>query len=126
LNGEEVSLMDETLNEYWLAGMVFAFVVLVGSWIAAKSGLQRGNEGRAHLLRLIELVRLAKSGSASELAGADDELEEMTQWLLAQLRAGDIELGKFQCIEPIITQLRATIQTRRKDLATRKKPLSVV
>lgn len=125
LNGEQVSLLDETLNYYWLAGMIFAVLIPVGGWIASKSGLRRRDEGRVHLLRLIELVRLAKIGSPSELAGADDELEEMLQWLLAQLAAGEIELGQFQCIEPIITQLRAAIEKRREDMTSRKLPLSV-
>jgi uncharacterized protein len=63
-------------------------------------------------MRLVELVHLAKVGSAGELAGADDELEEMTEWLFGKLAAGDIERDQFQCVERIIAQLRATIEKR--------------
>jgi TRAP-type uncharacterized transport system substrate-binding protein len=116
LNGDQVSLLDETLNYYWLAGMVFAVLVPVAGWISSKSGLRRRDEGRARLLRLVELVHLAKTGSAEELAGADEELEDMMEWLVGKLADGDIERDHFQCVERIIAQLRATIEKRLADL----------
>ena len=60
LNGEQVALLDETLNYYWLGAMVFAVVAPLAGWIASRRELRRGAEGRLHLLRLIELVRLAR------------------------------------------------------------------
>ncbi len=117
LNGEQVSLVDETLNYYWLAGIGLAILAPLVGWIKARTGLRRRNEGRAKLFRLIELARLAKVGSADELATADEELEEMMEWLFEKLAEGDIERDEFQCIERAISQLRAGVEKRLTDLA---------
>ena len=116
LNGEQVALLDETLNYYWLGAMVFAVFAPLAGWIASRRELRRGAEGRLHLLRLIELVRLAKTGSATELADVDEELDRMTEWLLEKLAAGEVERSQFQSIELVISQLRATIAKRLIDL----------
>ena len=117
LNGEQESLLDQTVNYYWLAVMVFAiFAPLVG-WIASRRRLRRSNEARAKLRRVVELVRLAKVGTADELATADSELEGMTEWLFERLAAGDIERDHFQFMERIIAQLRPAIEKRLGDLA---------
>jgi len=116
LNGEQVGLLDETLNYYWLGAMVFAVVAPLAGWIASRRELGRGAEGRSHLLRLIELVRLAKTGSAAELADVDEELDRMTEWLLEKLAAGELERSQFQCIESVISQLRTTTANRMMDL----------
>jgi uncharacterized protein len=116
LNGEQVGLLDETLNYYWLGAMVFAVVAPLAGWIASRRELRRSAEGRVHLMRLIDLVRLAKTGSAAELADVDEELDVMTQWLLEKLAAGEIERSQFQCIESVISQLRAAITKRVVDL----------
>lgn len=112
LNGEQESLLDQTVNYYWLAVMVFAiFAPLVG-WIASRRQLRRSNEARAKLRRVVELVRLAKVGTADELATADAELEGMTEWLFERLATGDIERDHFQLMDRIIAQLRPAIAKR--------------
>jgi hypothetical protein len=116
LNGEQVGLLDETLNYYWLGAMMFAVIAPLAGWIASRRELRRGAEGRSHLLRLIDLVRLAKTGSAAELADVDEELDTMTEWLLEKLAAGELERSQFQCIESVISQLRTTIAKRLIDL----------
>jgi hypothetical protein len=40
----------------------------------------------------------------------------MTEWLLEKLAAGELERSQFQCIESVISQLRATIAKRLIDL----------
>ena len=96
--------------------MVFAVLAPLAGWIASRRELRRGAEGRLHLLRLIELVRLAKTGSAAELADVDEELDRMTEWLLEKLAAGEVERSQFQSIELVISQLRVTIAKRLVDL----------
>ncbi|MGW9820211.1 TRAP transporter TAXI family solute receptor [Methylorubrum extorquens] len=117
LNGEQESLLDQTVNYYWLAVMVFAVLAPVVGWVASRNTLRRSNEARAKLRRVVELMHLAKAGSADQLATADAELERMTEWLFERLAAGDIERDHFQLIEPIISQLRVTIEKRLGDLA---------
>ncbi|GJE12235.1 TAXI family TRAP transporter solute-binding subunit [Methylobacterium longum] len=118
LDGEQESLLDQTVNYYWLAVMVVAiFAPLVG-WVASKSRRRHNNEARAKLCRVVELVTLAKNGTADELATADAELERITEWLLQRLVADEIERDHFQLIERIIVQLRATIEKRLDDPAT--------
>ena len=122
LNGEQESLLDQTVNYYWLAVMVFAiFAPLVG-WITSRRRLRRSNEARAKLRRVVELVKLAKVGTADELATADAELERMTEWLFERLAAGEIERDHFLLMERIISQLRATIEERLRDLAAVEAP----
>ncbi|MCJ2094401.1 hypothetical protein MKK67_18155 [Methylobacterium sp. J-072] len=110
LDGEQESLLDQTVNYYWLAVMIVAiFAPLVG-WIASRSRRRRNNAARAKLCRVVELTTLAKSGTADELATADAELERITEWLLERLAADEIEPDHFELIERIIAQLRATIE----------------
>jgi TRAP transporter TAXI family solute receptor len=117
LNGEQVALLDETLNYYWLGAMVFAVVAPLAGWIASRREQRRGAEGRSQLLRLINLVRLAKTGSPAELADVDEELDTMTEWLLEKSAAGELERNQFQSIEWVISQLRAKVAKRLIDLA---------
>ncbi|GEP06310.1 TAXI family TRAP transporter solute-binding subunit [Methylobacterium oxalidis] len=117
LNGEQESLLDQTVNFYWLAVMVFAILAPLVGWIASRSRLRRSNEARAKLRRVVELVRLAQVGSAEQLAAADAELEGMMDWLFERLAAGDIQRDDFQLMERIISQLRVTIEKRLGDLA---------
>jgi hypothetical protein len=117
LNGEQESLLDETLKYYWYAGMVLAVMAPVLGWISSKAKLRRRDEAREKLLRLVELARLATVGSAQELANADDELQGMMEWLFEQLARGLIERDHFQCIERMISQLRARIEKRLADLS---------
>ena len=102
--------------EHWLGAMVFAVIAPLAGWIASRRELRRGAAGRSHLLRLIDLVRLAKSGSAAELADVDEELDTMTEWLLEKLAVGELERSQFQCIESVISQLRTTVAKRLVDL----------
>lgn len=117
LNGEQQSLLDETLQYYWYAGMALAVLAPVAGWIASNTRLRRRDEAREKLMRLVELVRLAKVGTAQELANADEELQGMTEWLFEKLAAGLIERDHFQCIERMISQLRIAIEKRLADLA---------
>jgi TRAP transporter TAXI family solute receptor len=117
LNGEQQSLLDETLQYYWYAGMALAVLAPVAGWVASNTRLRRRDEARDKLLRLVELVRLAKVGSAQELANADEELQGMMEWLFEKLAAGLIERDHFQCIERMISQLRAGIEKRLDDLS---------
>jgi hypothetical protein len=121
LNGEQQSLLDETLQYYWYAGMVLAVLAPIAGWIASNIRMRRRDEAREKLFRLVELVRLAKIGSAQELATADEELHGMMEWLFARLAAGLIERDHFQCIERMISQLRAAIEKRRQDLSANSK-----
>ena len=116
LNGEQAALLDETLNYYWLGAMIFAVVAPLAGWIASRRELRRGAEGRLQLLRLIDSVRLAKTGSAAELADINKDLDTMTEWLVEKLAAGELEHSQFQCIESVVAQLRATIAKRLIDL----------
>jgi TRAP-type uncharacterized transport system substrate-binding protein len=125
LNGEQTSLLDETLNYYWLAGIVFAILAPLVGWIKAKSGLRRRDEARAKLFRVVELVRLLKVGSADQLAIADEEIEQMTEWLFERLAEGDIERDHFQCIERMISQLRGATERRRADLSSASGKIAV-
>ncbi|KQP90763.1 TAXI family TRAP transporter solute-binding subunit [Methylobacterium sp. Leaf117] len=112
LNGEQESLLDQTVNVYWLAVMVCAiFAPLVG-WIASRRRLRRSHEEGAKLRRVVELVQVIKTGTAEQLAAADAEFEGMTEWLFERLAAGEIERDHFQFIERIIAQARASIESR--------------
>ena len=61
-------------------------------------------------------MRLAKTGSAAELADINKDLDTMTEWLVEKLAAGELEHSQFQCIESVVAQLRATIAKRLIDL----------
>lgn len=122
LNGEQESLLDQTVNLYWLAVMVFAILAPLVGWIASRRRLHRNREDKAKLLRVVELVRLAKVGSAAQLATTDAELEGMLEWLFARLAAGEIERDHFLFFERIIAGLRLTIEKRLGDLAALEAP----
>ena len=91
-------------------------------WIDARRRLRRSNEARAKLRRVVELVKLAKVGTADELAAADAARERMTEWLFERLAAGEIEHDHFQLVERIIAQLRATVARRLGELAAAELP----
>ena len=122
LNGEQESLLDQTVNYYWLTVMVFAILTPILGWIASRHRLRRSREDRAKLLRVVELVRLAKVGSAAQLAIADEELEGMLEWLFERLAAGEIERDHFRFFEQMIAGLRETIEKRLGDLAALEAP----
>ncbi|MGU3362347.1 TAXI family TRAP transporter solute-binding subunit [Methylobacterium sp. M6A4_1b] len=112
LNGEQESLLDQTVNYYWLSVMIFAILAPAVGWIASRRQLRRNREQKAKLRRVVELVRLAKVGSAAQIAYADAELEAMSEWLLTRLVAGEIERDHFHFLERMISGLRATIENR--------------
>nr|WP_246733350.1 TAXI family TRAP transporter solute-binding subunit [Methylobacterium sp. BTF04] len=122
LNGEQESLLDQTVNYYWLAVMVFAMVAPLAGWIASRRRLHRSREDRRKLLRVVELVRVAKAGSAAELVSADAELDGMLEWLFERLAAGEIERDHFQFFERMIAGLRGTIEKRLADLTAIEAP----
>src|SRR4051812_9082100 len=82
--------------------MVFVVLAPLAGWIISRREVRRSAEARM-------LVRLAKTGSAAELADADEELDRMTEWLLAKLAAGDVERSQFQRVVSVIAQLRISI-----------------
>jgi TRAP transporter TAXI family solute receptor len=112
LNGEQESLLDETVNYYWLSVMIFAILAPLAGWIASRRQLRRSREDKVKLRRVIELVRLAKAGTAAQMASADEELEATSEWLLARLGSGEIEREHFQFFEEMIARVRATIEKR--------------
>ncbi|MBX9930898.1 MAG: hypothetical protein K2Y56_05085 [Methylobacterium sp.] len=117
LNGEQESLLDQTINFYWLAVMVFAVLAPLAAWIASRRRLRRSREEKTKLLRVLQLFRLAKVGSAAQLATADTELEGISDWLFERLAAGEIERDQFQFFERMIGDLREAIEKRLNDLA---------
>ena len=117
LNGEQESLLDQTVNVYWLAVMVFAILAPLVGWIASRRRRRRSHEEGATLRRVVELVRLAKVGTGAQLAAADAEFEAITEWLFERLAAGEIERDHFRFIERIVAQARATIARRLGDPA---------
>jgi len=86
-------------------------------WIVSRGRLRRSEDARVKLLRLVELMRLAKVGSVDQLGPANEELELMMEELLERLASGEIERDHFQCVERIIRQLRITIEKRLGELA---------
>jgi hypothetical protein len=122
LNGDQVSLLDETLNYYWLVGMVFAGLTSCVGWLAAKAGFRRRDELLESQARLAELLREVKSASPGELAGLDEELGQMMDRFFMKLALGEIEAGQFQGIERVVSQLRATIEKRSTDHAAAQLP----
>jgi len=122
LNGEQESLLDQTVNYYWLGVMVFAILAPLTGWLASRRSRRRSEAARGQLLRMLELVRLAKVGSAAQLATADAELEGMMEWLFERLTTDEIERDQFEFMERMITQVRATIDKRLGELAAVEAP----
>jgi TRAP-type uncharacterized transport system substrate-binding protein len=114
LNGEQVSLLDETLNLYWYAGMAAAVLGPAAGWAIAVVRRRRGDEVREKLLRMLELFRVARSGTPEELDRTDKELEDLLEWFFHLMVKGDLERDQFQCIERMISQMRTTIERRRQ------------
>lgn len=112
LNGEQEKLLDETLNYYWLAVMVFAVFAPLAGLIASRKRRRRRDRMQAKVVHVIDLAKTAKDGSADQLAEADAELDRMTEWLFEQLASQELEREDFQFMERLIAHARSDIQKR--------------
>jgi uncharacterized protein len=112
LNGEQVSLLDETLNLYWYTGMAIAVTAPLLGWILATVGRRRDKELRARLLRTLELARIAKTQDHEHAVRTDAELQDLLEWFFHLMVTGRLERDQFQCIERMISQVRATIDRK--------------
>lgn len=114
IDGEQGSLLDETLNYYWLGAMVFALLAPLASLIASRNKRRRSDEDWADLRRVAEFIKLVRAGTDQQSAAADAGLERFREGLLERLAAGKIEPERFQFIEGIIAQTRLSDEKRRR------------
>ena len=63
---------------------------------------------------MLELFRVARSGTPEELDRTDKELEDLLEWFFHLMVKGDLERDQFQCIERMISQMRTTIERRQQ------------
>ncbi|MGH1590247.1 hypothetical protein ACRBEV_20330 [Methylobacterium phyllosphaerae] len=113
LDGEQESLLDQTLNFYWLGAMVCAVLAPLVGLIASRKRRLRSDEDRAELRQVVELLKLVRAGPADERQVAHAELERFREELLDRMAAGEIEPERFQLIEQIIAQSRIADGKRR-------------
>ena len=113
LDGEQESLLDQTLNFYWLGAMVFAVLAPLAGLIASRKRRLRSDGDRAELRRVVELLKLVRAGPADQSQVADAELERFREELLDRMAAGEIEPEQFQRIGGIIAQSRIADDKRR-------------
>ena len=114
LNGEQPSLLDETLNLYWYAGMAAAILGPALGWMITVARRRRDSEVRSQLLRACELLAIARTGSPEEINKADEQLEELLERLFHLTAHEGLEREQFHCQERMLSQVRATIERRRQ------------
>jgi uncharacterized protein len=117
LNGEQQSLLDETLNYYWLGVMVLGILGPVGAFLVARMRRLKPDEGRRKLLLLIDLGARVKSAAPDELAALDEELDDLLEWSFDAMITGELDRDQFQCVERMIAQLRASLDRRQASLS---------
>ncbi|MEE7448747.1 hypothetical protein MRF4_13550 [Methylobacterium radiotolerans] len=113
LDGEQESLLDQTLNFYWLGAMVFAVLAPLAGLIASRKRRLRSDGDRAELRQVVELLKLVRAGPAARSQVADAELESLREGFLDRMAAGEMEPERFQLIEGIIAQSRLADDRRR-------------
>lgn len=113
LDGEQESLLDQTLNFYWLGAMVFAVLAPLAGLFASRKRRLRSDEDRAEVRRAVELLKRVRAGPADRSQVADAELERFREELLDRMAVGEIEPERFRLIEGIIAQSRIADGKRR-------------
>ena len=113
LDDEQGSLLDETLNYYWLGAMIFAVLAPLAGLVASRKRRLRSDEEVADLRRVVELLKLLQAGPLDRREAADEALQRFREELMERLAAGGIEPQRFQLIDGLIAQARCSDARRR-------------
>lgn len=115
LNGEQTDLLDKSMNLILLSSMLTGFVGWVGT---ALNRVRNKNKGQAIKRRLSRLpVLVARASNCEELAAAEKERSELSEWLLHKFLAHEISALDFDEAEARLAHLGALIGKRRRSLS---------
>jgi TRAP-type uncharacterized transport system substrate-binding protein len=113
LNGEQVTLLSQSLNLYWYSGMAAAILGPAAGYAISLVRRRNETEVRAKLLRIFELFQLAKTVALDELDEIDRELENLQEWFFQLMAKRGLDRDQFNAIDRMVSQVQTAIERRK-------------
>jgi TRAP-type uncharacterized transport system substrate-binding protein len=112
LNGDQTSLLDESMNWILLGSMLTGFLGSLAAWLNRLRNKRKGDElkGRRHLPMLLAQAR---ASGPEQLGAIEKELEQLSQWLTQKFFANEISPEDFHNAEAKVVDIVALIQKKR-------------
>jgi TRAP-type uncharacterized transport system substrate-binding protein len=116
LNGEQASMFDDPTNLILLGSMLAGFLGSVAAWVSALRNNKKVQELKRRMRRLPVLLSEAKVAGPEQLDAMQDELDEMSEWLVQKFLADEISPEDFDRAEAKVSRLRVLIDKERSSV----------
>jgi TRAP transporter TAXI family solute receptor len=113
LNGERSSMLDDPTNLILLGSMLFGFLGSLAAWLRALGKKTKSHEVKRQMRRLPNLLAQVKAASPEQLAAMEQELEQLSEWLLQKFMADQMTLEGFRNAEARVGHISALIRKQR-------------
>jgi hypothetical protein len=113
LNGEQSSIFDDPTNLILLGSMLFGFLGSLAAWLRALGKKTKSHEVKRQMRRLPMLLAEVKVASPEQLAAMEQELEQLSEWLLQKFMTDQMTLESFRNAEARVGHLSALIRKQR-------------
>jgi uncharacterized protein len=113
LNGEQSSLLDDPTNLILLGSMLFGFLGSLAAWLRALGKKTKGQEVKRQMRRLPTLLAQVKAAGPEQLDAMEQELDQLSEWLLQKFMADQISAEDFRNAETRVGHIGALIRKQR-------------
>jgi uncharacterized protein len=113
LNGEQSSFLDDPTNLILLGSMLFGFLGSLAAWLRALGKKSKSQEVKRQMQRLPTLLAQVKGAGPEQLDAMEQELEQLSEWLLQKFMAEQISPDDFRNAETRVGHVGALIQKQR-------------
>ena len=117
LNGEQSSVLDESMNWILLASMLTGFAGSLAAWLNRVRNKRKADEIKGRLRRLRVLQVQASAMTPEQLDASEMELDALSQWVRQKFSVNGLSLEDFQDAEARATDIAALIEERRASFA---------
>jgi uncharacterized protein len=113
LTGEQSSIFDDPMNWILLVSMLFGFLGSLAAWLRTLGKKTKAQEVKRELRRLPTLFAQVKDASPEQLDAMEQELEQLSEWLLQKFMADQISPEDFRNAETRVGHIGALICKQR-------------
>ena len=113
LNGEQTSVLDESMNWILLGSMLTGFLGSLAAWLNRVRNKKKADEVKGRLRRLRVLQVQVSAAGPDQIDATEKELDALSQWVRQKFSANELSLEDFQDAEARAADIAALIREKR-------------
>jgi TRAP-type uncharacterized transport system substrate-binding protein len=113
LAGEKPTTLDDALTYVAIGSLMLGALGSFGAWLAGFLTRRLRGETRERIAALPSYVLAIKTASPDDLDRIENELSELSEWLMEHYVREEIQSERYSSIQIKITEIRAVLTRRR-------------